>query len=288
MPQFAEPSPAKINLSLKILGKRRDGYHELESLVVFGREAADVVTLDTESAEALAVSGPFAAKLEGENILEKTLARVHAAAPHAKLGRVSLEKNLPVAAGLGGGSANAAALLRAIDSANPGLALDWHDIAKSLGADVPVCLESRASFMSGIGDRVKVLPSPLPELYAVLANPRVAVPADKTARVFRALAAAPLDAPKTSPSPDVSSREAVLSLMARDGNDLEAPAISVIPEISAVLGALAALDGTAATALSGAGPTAFALFFDRTGAEKGAARLRAHQPDWWIAVTSLT
>ena len=258
--------------------------------MAFGRDVADVVTLDTSAPETLSVSGPFATKLEGENILAKTLALVRSeAAGSVTLGAVRLEKNLPIAAGLGGGSANAAALLRAIRLANPHLdqTFDWHALAVRLGADVAVCLESRASVMTGIGDVVTPLANPLPELFAVLANPLVPVPHDKTARVFRALNAQSFARAEATALPRALTHEGVIDFMQRDGNSLTAPASTVIPEISDVLSALGLLNSATFTALSGAGPTGFALFSESAHARAAAQDLAARNPHWWVVSTAL-
>src|SRR5262249_3199056 len=150
-----EIARAKINLTLRVLARRADGYHDLESLVAFA-DVGDIVTLRPGSECHVTTSGAFAPGIEAPNILDKALALLRAADPALRLGAVTLQKCLPVAAGIGGGSADAAALLRAARRANPEreAAVDWHGVAARLGADVPVCLGSVAAIMAGIGDRV--------------------------------------------------------------------------------------------------------------------------------------
>jgi 4-diphosphocytidyl-2-C-methyl-D-erythritol kinase len=189
--EFARP---KVNLTLKVLGRRADGYHELESLVVFASGIADTLTLTPGAPVEVRVSGPFAAAIIGQNLVERALDRLGAIEPRLVLGSIDLQKNVPVGAGLGGGSSDAAAVLRLARRANPDLAetVDWHAVAAGLGADVPVCLDDRAALVRGIGENLTPLPE-LPRLPAVLVNALSEVPAAKTAEVFRRLGAPLLD-----------------------------------------------------------------------------------------------
>jgi 4-diphosphocytidyl-2-C-methyl-D-erythritol kinase len=287
MTLFTELAPAKINLTLEVLGKRPDGYHELASLVAFARDAADVVTLDITKTVGSDVSGPFGKTIAGQNLIDLTLAKLKAAAPQLKLGHVHLVKNLPVAAGIGGGSADAAAVLRAVRRANPDheAHIVWRTIASSLGADVPVCLENRASWMSGIGDRVEPVAG-MPPLRAVLVNPLRPMPLDKTVQVFSALHAPPLRdlySPPAPPGP-FSSASALLEYMASTGNALEAAACSVAPVIADVKRALLATPGCLYTAASGGGPTCFGIFADN---EKAAADIARQHSNWWVRAVTL-
>lgn len=288
MSEYIEAARAKINLTLKVLGRRGDGYHALESLVAFASPAADIVTLDTGRARGVVTSGPFAAAIGGRNLLEAALDLVAAAAPQVHIGNVRLDKQLPVAAGIGGGSADAAALLRALRRANPDLsgAIDWNGLALRLGADVPVCLFDKAAFVSGTGERV-VPVSGLATLDVVLVNPSVAVAADKTARVFRALRA-PMIAEShiDAPPPADLGRRALIERI-DGGNDLEQAAREVMPVVGDVLAALRASAGCRVAAMSGAGPTAFGVFDDAEAAANAAASLRARHPGWWVAVAEL-
>ena len=178
---------AKINVFLRVLSAREDGYHDLESLVAFAA-VGDRLTFHPGPTSRVTTFGPFAADIDGPNLLDKALAQLREVDPGLLLGTVELEKNLPVAAGLGGGSADAAALLRAVRHANPERAgrIDWHGLAARLGADVPVCLAGAPALICGVGDMVEPLGPGhrLPPLACVLVNPRVPLP---TAQVFRAL-----------------------------------------------------------------------------------------------------
>jgi 4-diphosphocytidyl-2-C-methyl-D-erythritol kinase len=291
MPVICERARAKVNLTLAVHGRRTDGYHELVSLVAFAG-AGDTISLDTDAPAALAVSGPFAQDIEGPNLVENAVSAVLDAVPGLAIGHVSLEKHLPVASGVGGGSSDAAAVLRAIRAAYPEktAAIDWTLITTRLGADVPVCFANRATWMTGTGAVLQPLAVPLPPLDAILVNPGEAVPPDKTARVFRTLAAPPLTADSGAPSialPQVPDRAALLALMRRMGNDLETPATAVIPEIDEVLSALETCPGAMLARLSGAGPTCFAVFDDAATARAAAAALQAAHPSWWVVPTVL-
>jgi 4-diphosphocytidyl-2C-methyl-D-erythritol kinase len=189
--EFARP---KVNLTLNVLGRRPDGYHELASLVVFASGVADKLTLTRGAPVGVRVSGPFAEAIAGENLAAAALRRLAEMEPRLVLGAFDLEKVVPVSAGLGGGSSDAAAVLRLVRTANPDLAngVDWPAVAATLGADVPVCFENRAARVSGIGERVRPLAN-CPRVPAVLVNPMTEVPAAKTAEVFRRLGAPPLN-----------------------------------------------------------------------------------------------
>lgn len=288
-PLFQEPAPAKINLTLDVLGRRRDGFHELQSLVTFA-DVGDVLTLDTEGAPSVAVSGPFASALMGPDILERTLSLLSERAPQLRLGAVHLEKKLPVGAGIGGGSADAGALLRAVRRANgeAGCAVDWLALAAALGADVPVCFQARGCWMSGIGHALSDVEGGLPQLDAVLVNPMAPVPPDKTAQVFRAFGAGPLaDNETAAPLPAFADREALVEFVRARGNQLAEAAEAVVPELRTVLDALSAVWNVEHVAVSGAGPTAFGVFPDAAAAEAARRELSATYPGWWIVATKL-
>jgi 4-diphosphocytidyl-2-C-methyl-D-erythritol kinase len=291
MPVITERAPAKINLTLEVRGRRPDGYHELLSLVVFAG-IADVVSLDTEGPTGVRVSGPFQAEIAGPNLLETALLLLRERAPGLVLGAVDLEKKLPVAAGIGGGSADAAALLRAVANANPKLRdqVDWRGLAVRLGADVAVCLENRASWMSGAGEVIEPLAEPLPALHVVLVNPRARVPADKTARVFQKLAAPPYSdgvRPAKAEKRSFVSRADLLAFLAANGNDLEAAAIAVVPALVRVMTGLSRMPEIEMARLSGAGPTCYGIFPSAPAAEAAAAALKSAQPEWWVEATVL-
>lgn len=284
-----ETAPAKVNLSLRVLGRRPDGYHEIESVAVFARSAADAVEFIPEEEPKLNLSGPFASSLKGPNIVETALARILDATPGVRLGEVRLVKRLPVASGIGGGSADAAAVLRAVREANADLAftIDWAGIASGLGADVPMCLESRACFVRGVGTEVLPL-SDFPTLAIVLANSLAEMPSDKTAQVFKLLAAPEFqtggwDEPRTR----FSSRDDLITYVASVGNDLTGPALSLAPQIGDVVRELSASHGCRYAALSGAGPTCFGLYDDFQTAKEAAAELSAQRPAWWVVASEL-
>ena len=283
---ICELARAKVNLSLKVLGRRSDGYHELASLVTFAA-CGDRVRLSPGTPCRVTVTGPFAGDIVGENLLQRTLVLLHAAAPELRLGAVALEKELPVAAGLGGGSADAAALLRCVRRANPERerCIPWRHLALRLGADVPMCLDGVPAFVSGIGERSLPVAG-LPQMYAVLANPRLPLP---TSRVFAALAAPPAGphgrAPAPPPTP--SDIESVAAFMRTHGNALEPPAMALLPAVSELKAALAALPGCRIAAMSGSGATCFGLFASAAAARAGAALLAARQPRYWVVAAAL-
>ena len=289
MPVIAERARAKINLTLKVLGKRSDGYHEIESLVAFAGEA-DTLTLDLDKPLSVSAGGPFGASIAGENLVRVTLDRLAQAEPRLRLGAVTLHKNLPIAAGVGGGSSDAAAVLRAVQAANPEFAtsVDWLAIATVLGADVPVCFHNRAAIIRGIGERLQFIDD-VPSLAVVLLNPQVAVPADKTAQVFRSLAVRPFDPNNHQPELSLSkNRGELLAFMAATGNDLSAPAARVVAELELVIDTLSKCQGAEHIAVSGGGPTCFAVFPDDARATAAALKLSAAHPAWWVRATRLS
>lgn len=298
--EYAYP---KVNLTLRVLGRRSDGFHDLDSIAAFATAVADTVRLEPSPhhttgkvewhAASVATSGPFGGSIAGENLLAVALRLIRDEAPGLRLGRVSLDKVLPIAAGIGGGSADVAALIRAVQRANPDTAtgVDWLAIARRIGADVPVCLASRVQRMRGIGEVLSPLPG-LPRLDVVLVNPMVAVPADKTAQVFRALRAGPLPPiydrdQGAAATLDLASRGALLAHMRATGNDLLPPALAVVPAIGDVLAALGALDGVETVQLSGGGPTCFAVLESPEAAAAGARTIAQRYPSWWVVATPL-
>ena len=287
---LVETALAKVNLSLRVVGCRTDGYHELESVVAFAT-AGDRLSLAPGPAFALHVDGPFQTALAGENLVTKAvrLTAEAAAAVGGRLlsGHIQLTKTLPVAAGLGGGSADAAAALRLLQRANPGLAgqLDWPHLALQLGADVPVCLISRAALMTGIGERLFPIAN-LPPAAILLANPRVPL---STADVFRALAASLVSSAEPAPPQPPAFRdfEHMIAVLQASGNDLEPVALRLCPPVGEVLACLARLPGARLVRMSGSGPTCFAVFATVAAAAAAAEALRQSQPIWWIAAASL-
>jgi len=289
----AEKAPAKINLTLRVLGRRADGYHELESLVAFAG-VGDALTFAPGGALTLAVSGPTA-QAAGDNADNLVLKAARALAERIAgltLGSFALSKRLPVAAGLGGGSADAGAALRLLARAN-GIALDdprLMQAAQATGADVPVCLDPKPRLMRGVGD-VLSDPLDLPRLFAVLVNPGVAV---STRDVFATLnlASRPTSDGGTSPSPLVlqgwgGKPIAFVAALAKDRNDLEAPAIELEPAIANVLAVLQALPDCRLARMSGSGATCFGLFPTNAAAAAAARTLRVGYPQWWVRATVL-
>ncbi len=294
MPAISEPARAKINLTLRVLGRRADGYHEIESLVAFADAVADRISIAPGTPPAVATEGPFATEIAGENLIEAALREAAAAEPSLILGAVTLAKHIPVAGGLGGGSADAAALLRALRRINPGVEdkVDWPAIAARLGADVPACLADRPAIVRGIGERVSPVPT-LPALHAVLVNPMAHVLVDKTARVFQTLSAAALprdgDTTEAQPVPDFGGDgEALVAYVQDTGNDLTTAARAVMPEIDAVLAAIERTPGCLGARMSGAGPTCFGLFASEPAAAAAPAALTQAQPRWWVRATRLS
>jgi 4-diphosphocytidyl-2-C-methyl-D-erythritol kinase len=287
----AEFAPAKVNLTLHVIGRRPGGYHEIESLVAFA-DVGDRVTFAPGAALALVTRGPTAtaAGPEGDNLVLKAARLLGESVSGLKVGRFTLDKRLPVAAGLGGGSSDAAAALRLLAHHN-GLELGdprLHEAATQTGADVPVCLDPRPRMMRGIGE-ILGKPLPLGRLPAVLVNPGVSVP---TRDVFAKLAAPRLSSdpsahPVSPPPPRAGEGEGALSDLAGARNDLEPPAIALQPVIAEVLAALRASEKCTLARMSGSGATCFALFASGRAAEAAARVLRAKHPGWWVRATML-
>jgi 4-diphosphocytidyl-2-C-methyl-D-erythritol kinase len=287
----AERAPAKINLTLRVVGRRPDGYHEIESLVVFAG-VGDTLTFAPARALALTVNGPTAAAsgTVGDNLVLKAARALAERVGGLKLGRFVLTKRLPVAAGVGGGSSDAAAALRLLARANR-IALGdprLMEAARVTGADVPVCVDPRPRMMRGIGEILSG-PLALPKLSAVLVNPRVAVP---TKDVFAALRAQLKAQNEGASDAKLESRsrlkmKELLDAVAGGRNDLEAPAIAIAPAIAQVLADLGSLKGCRLARMSGSGATCFGLFGTAPAAAAAARALRAKHPDWWIRATKL-
>ena len=290
MSPISTRAPAKINLTLHVLGRRpEDGYHVLESLVAFAG-ASDVLTLAPGADLDLVVSGPTAgpAGPTDDNLVLRAARHLASRLPGLRLGAFRLHKRLPVAAGIGGGSSDAAGALRLLARLN-GLGLADPAVvaaARATGADVPVCLEPRARMMRGAGEEVGPALG-LAGLTAVLINPGVPVP---TAPVFKALGLQVGDRLDGAHHPEIGrdlDADAVLGLIAPARNDLEAPALTVAPVIGDALAALRAQGGCRLARMSGSGATVFALFADRHAAVRAARTLRHANPGWWVAPTLL-
>ncbi|MCH1486572.1 MAG: 4-(cytidine 5'-diphospho)-2-C-methyl-D-erythritol kinase [Alphaproteobacteria bacterium] len=269
-------APAKINLSLKIIGRRDDGYHLLESLVAFA-DIGDRLFISKSETSSLQLSGPFAAALGEANIIAQAHVRLASHVGQALHSQIILEKNLPVAAGIGGGSADAAAALRGLAQLH-NVDVPLTEIAASLGADVPVCLDTTPAWMSGIGHNIERLPD-LPPADIVLVNPRVAL---STADVFAAFAAKGEFSKPTNAPEGFASSTGLLDFMRAQGNDLQAAACSLAPEIEDCLAALRKA-GLAYVAMSGSGATCFGLSAPGSGRAMAARYRTMREKDWVVA-----
>ncbi|MBN8996672.1 MAG: 4-(cytidine 5'-diphospho)-2-C-methyl-D-erythritol kinase [Rhizobiales bacterium] len=285
-----ETARAKVNLALHILGRRADGYHLIDSLVVFA-DMGDTLraTPRDEGPVKLTIDGPFGDELDRstrpeDNLVIRAADELLAAFPRRRIGGVQLglTKRLPVASGLGGGSADAAAALRLLDrlwnlgAGGPRLA----EIGARLGADVPMCLVSRPLQAGGIGEQITLAPA-IPALPLLLVNPGVAVP---TRNVFRRLA--PGERPPMWPLPArFASRIEFAQWLRMTRNDLCEPAIAEARVVGAVVKAVSSDAECLFANLSGSGATVFGIFNSRAAAERAAARIHQKKPDWWVAVT---
>lgn len=310
-------APAKINLYLHVTGKRADGFHELDSLVVFAG-IGDRITVEKGEGLSLTITGPFADGLStGDDNLVLRAARL--LADHKDIAanaHLTLEKNLPVASGIGGGSADAAATLKALvefwaielgdddihhvahtvsNDLDTARALStlfklWRDdlgsemlgtIGLSLGADVPVCLAGYPAFMGGIGEKLEIAPH-MPRAWLVLANPGVAL---STPAVFKAREAEFSKPTRFGKHPHDAAELA--TILKRRSNDLAAPAITLQPVIQDVLDALEIIDTTLLARMSGSGATCFALYATENAAKTAAHQLSEEHPEWWIEAAEL-
>jgi 4-diphosphocytidyl-2-C-methyl-D-erythritol kinase len=285
---LVENAPAKVNLTLRVLGRRPDGYHEIESLVAFA-EFGDRLGFSPSKELALTVRGPLAKQAGevGDNLVLKSARALAARIPGIRVGTFDLDKRLPVAAGLGGGSADAAAALRLLARINglPANDMRLHEAARETGADVPVCLNPRLRLMRGIGEILSE-PLNLPALPAVLVNPGVALAtkavfAGWTARAARSL---PFD---IAAAAKAKSREQFLLFLMTQSNDLEAAAIALAPAIADVLAALRAVPGCLLARMSGSGATCFALFSSAAEAIEAGKTLHTKYSHWWVRATAL-
>jgi 4-diphosphocytidyl-2-C-methyl-D-erythritol kinase len=286
MPQpLATRAPAKINLTLHVLGRRADGYHDLESLVAFAGTGDDL-RLEPGAALALHVEGPTAplAGSNSDNLVLKAARLLIERVEGLKVGTFHLTKRLPVAAGIGGGSSDAAAALRLLARIN-GMPLSHpalREAARLTGADVPVCLEPRARMMRGAGEELGPVLT-LPRLFAVLVNPRVPV---GTPVVFKTLGLQPGQDLAGASHPNVEPN-AVIDALKNARNDLEPPALTIQPLIGEALDLLRRTKGCHLARMSGSGATVFGLYDSCEIAAEAAKAVRRERPDWWVKATSL-
>jgi 4-diphosphocytidyl-2-C-methyl-D-erythritol kinase len=285
---LVEEAPAKVNLTLRVLGRRADGYHEIESLVAFAG-VGDALSFAPGGALALTVRGPSAAQAgaTADNLVLKAARALADRLPTVGAGTFDLEKRLPVAAGLGGGSADAAAALRLLARVN-GLASDdplLYAAARATGADVPVCLDPRTRLMRGIGEILST-PFKLPPLQGVLVNPGVAL---ATTAVFARWKppATPLVPADLTVLTAMSKRDQLVRFLLNQANDLESAAIALAPAVADVLLALSSQPHCELARMSGSGATCFAIFASAAAAIKAAEAIHAEYPSWWVRATAL-
>jgi 4-diphosphocytidyl-2-C-methyl-D-erythritol kinase len=289
-PPLTTRARAKVNLDLRVLGRRADGYHELESLVAFAG-VGDTLSLDPGADLSLTLAGPRSEGLAADdgNLVLRAARSLAAARPGLRLGRFHLVKRLPVASGIGGGSADAAAALRLLARLNgiaPGDPI-LREVATQVGADVSVCLDSRARLMAGIGEKLGPVLR-LPPLFAVLVNPGVGV---ETVGVFRALGLKAGEVTSEARAQNLAapaSAADLLGYLATTSNDLAAPAQRGAPVIGEALDRLAALPGCRLARMSGSGATCFALFDDCASSAAAAKALQRKRPGWWVKPTLLS
>ena len=294
MPALGENGRAKVNLTLRVVGRRVDGYHDLESMVAFA-DCADRLSLTPGPKLSLTTSGPLARDCgeTSDNLVFKAAQLLGERVPDLKLGDFTLDKMLPVAAGIGGGSADAAAALRLLAHLN-GLALDDQrllEVALLTGADVPVCLCSRACDMTGVGETL--LPLSLPIMPCVMVNPCVPV---ATKDVFTALGlrngellVGATDVFRGTDWPEAgASVEDWVEVLAESANDLEAPAMRIQPVIGNVIAALNATNGAWLARMSGSGATCFAIYENTADAGRAAEKIRRDHPGWWVHAGTLS
>jgi 4-diphosphocytidyl-2-C-methyl-D-erythritol kinase len=294
MPALSDEGRAKVNLTLRVNGRRADGYHDLESVVAFA-DCADRLMLTPGPDLDLKISGPLAQACgdTSDNLVLKAARLLAERVANLKAGSFSLDTVLPGAAGIGGGSADAAAALRLLAQLN-GLALDDPriiEVAQLTGADVPVCVRSLACVMTGVGETLQ--PLNLPKMPCVMVNPCVPV---ATRDVFNALGlrhgellVGATDVLLQDRWPEEgSSLEDWVEALAASSNDLEAPAMRVQPVVGEVISALSATNGAWLTRMSGSGATCFAIFENTADAQRAAEKIRGHRPGWWVHAGTLS
>lgn len=274
------PAYAKVNLYLHVTGKRDNGYHELDSLICFAR-TGDVLSFEAASDLSLDVTGPMAPLLDGDvedNLVLRAARKLQTLCAIDQGARITLEKHLPVAAGIGGGSGDAAAAIK-------GLCALWkifpdpaglQALALSLGADVPICLKAHAAHVGGVGEVITPV-YPLPACWMVLVNPMVGL---STPAVFKAR--------RGDFTPDMAMQgeydfDTLVQELSARGNDLMAPAIELVPVIETVLSALADQTGCALARMSGSGATCFGLFENENDANLAVEQIKQAHPDWWVS-----
>ena len=284
---LAEPARAKINLSLRIFGRRADGYHSLESFVCFA-STGDRVELRVGQPLGLSVNGPMAEQAgpPDDNLVLRAAGALRRRIPKLDLGHFELAKQLPVGAGLGGGSADAAAALRLLAQANrlPPDDARLYEAAREAGSDVSVCLDCATRWMSGAGHELSA-PVVMPRLFAVLVSPGIPL---ATKDVYAALGAPSISEAPTAPSLAVpQGGKEFINFIAGLSNDLEAPAIRLAPIVKDVLAVLRDQPACMLARMSGSGSTCFGIFFTHNAAKLAARTLAVRHPAWWVRDTEL-
>lgn len=279
-------APAKLNLTLHVTGRRADGYHLLNSLMVL-TDIEDVIEIQPSPVLKFHMAGQTSAALAHENddnIVVKAAKMVAEAAGVSPDIAISLEKNIPVGAGLGGGSADAGAMLRLLKAYwQPDISESkWNEIALSLGADVPFCYHNHAALIEGIGEKVTSVPE-INSIWAVLINPCKPL---STQQVF-ARGVEQFTSPNVLPPLEWSNEAEFIEYLNATKNDLEVPAIALMPEISNILDVLEQQDKMLLARMSGSGATCYGLFDDLEVAKEAEKNIKAANSDWWVKLTAL-
>ena len=284
---FSSLAFAKINLLLKVTGRRNDGYHLLDSLVGFC-EFGDRLEISLNAAQdEIITAGTFGREIDENNIIKKTLEKFRETTNWEQPVRIRLEKEIPIGAGLGGGSSDAATTLRLlsqIPNSPPLTRKELFNMALELGADVPVCLHRKTTRMQGIGEKLALLP-PLPELPILLVNPNCRLETKNVFGAFRGNYSEPIDSYLFEKSWSQETLEDLLR--SKQQNDLYDAAVSLVPQISKVLTLLRELPGVIGVGMSGSGATCFAIFKQSKAAKMNEALERLNETTWWHKLTYL-
>ena len=284
---FSSLAFAKINLLLKVTGRRNDGYHLLDSLVGFCEFGDRLEISLNEAQDEIITEGTFGREIDENNIIKKTLEKFRETTNWEQPVRIRLEKEIPIGAGLGGGSSDAATTLRLlsqIPNSPPLTRKELFNMALELGADVPVCLHRKTTRMQGIGEKLALLP-PLPELPILLVNPNCRLETKNVFGAFRGNYSEPIDSYLLEKSWSQETLEDLLR--SKQQNDLYDAAVSLVPQISKVLTLLRELPGVIGVGMSGSGATCFAIFKQSKAAKMNEALERLNETTWWHKLTYL-
>ncbi len=284
---FSSLAFAKINLLLKVTGRRNDGYHLLDSLVGFCKFGDRLEISLNEAQDEIITEGTFGREIDENNIIKKTLEKFRETTNWEQPVRIRLEKEIPIGAGLGGGSSDAATTLRLlsqIPNSPPLTRKELFNMAIELGADVPVCLHRKTTRMQGIGEKLALLP-PLPELPILLVNPNCRLETKNVFGAFRGNYSEPIDSYLFEKSWSQETLEDLLR--SKQQNDLYDAAVSLVPQISKVLTLLRELPGVIGVGMSGSGATCFAIFKQSKAAKMNEALERLNETTWWHKLTYL-